>query len=154
LLTHVNEETVIRASQQFWEQMLAMHLEHVPADSRIFVGAGHLRASVSLMGMCTGRIEVRLAERLAYAATAAMLLQPLHQIAEADTLDAAREIANMIAGTIKASLPRPCTMTLPESSVETDGFCGLPLTRHALAVAFRHEAGDLMVRVQAREDGE
>ena len=55
---------------------------------------------------------------LAYQATAAMMMQPLETVAEADALDATKEIANMIAGVIKSSLPRPCTMAVPESTVE------------------------------------
>jgi hypothetical protein len=53
----------------------------------------------------------------------------------------------MIAGTIKSSLPRPCTMTVPESAVEAEGFCGTAQTEDSLAVAFRHASGDLMVRI-------
>ena len=50
-------------------------------------------------------IEVRIDERLEYRATAAMLMQPIETVGEADTLDAIKEIANMIAGSIKSSLP-------------------------------------------------
>jgi hypothetical protein len=72
-----------------------------------------------------------MAEGLAYQATAMMMMQPLETVAESDALDATKEIANMIAGTIKSSLPRPCTMTVPESIVETEGFCSChrPRTR-------------------------
>jgi len=44
-------------------------------------------------------------------------------------------------------LPRPCSMTVPESAVETECFCGRALTEDSMVVAFRHTAGDLMVRV-------
>jgi hypothetical protein len=80
-------------------------------------------------------------------------MQPLDTVAEADALDATKEIANMIAGTIKSSLPRPCTMTVPESAVEANGYCSPPQTDDTLVVAFRHESGDLMVRVWEEECG-
>jgi hypothetical protein len=57
----------------------------------------------------------------------------------------------MIAGTIKSSLPRPCTMTVPESAVEAEGFCGPQSTEDTLVVVFRHASGDLMVRIWEQE---
>ena len=143
----IDEASVIKANSQFWEQMLAMHLDHLPVAQEFCVAAGHLCASVRLSGVWTGRIEVRLTDRLAVTATAAMLMQPPEEVVEADALDATKEIANMIAGTIKSSLPRPCEMTVPESNVENDCYCGPAQTDDSLAVAFRHPAGDLMVRV-------
>ena len=76
-----------------------------------------------------------------------MLMQPMETVGEADTLDATKEIANMIARVIKSSLPRPCTMTVPESAVEAAAFCELQRIENTLAVGFRHADGDLMVRV-------
>ena len=92
-----------------------------------------------------------MAEGLAYRATAAMLMQPMETVSEADTLDATKEIANMIAGVIKSSLPRPCTMNVPEATVEAKGYCSRSLTEDTLAVAFRHASGDLMVSVWEQE---
>jgi CheY-specific phosphatase CheX len=92
-----------------------------------------------------------MAEGLAYQATAAMMMQAVETVGEADTLDATKEIANMIAGTIKSSLPRPCTMTVPESAVEAEGFCGPQSTEDTLVVVFRHASGDLMVRIWEQE---
>ena len=128
-----------------------MTLDPMPGRAEISLGAGHILGRVDLSGEWTGRIEVRMAMGLAYVATAAMLMQPIDTVVEADTLDAAKEIANMIAGVIKSSLPRPCTMAVPESAVEHVVFCGQPRTEDSLSVAFRHAAGDLMVRVWEQE---
>jgi|SRR5450631_3884227 len=92
-------------------------------------------------------IEVRIDERLEYRATAAMLMQPIETVGEADTLDAIKEIANMIAGSIKSSLPPPCAIAVPVSAVETAGFCELQRTENTLSVGFHHADGDLMVGV-------
>ena len=113
----LDEECVIKANSQFWEQMLAMTLDQTLVAEEFCVAAGHIRGSVDLSGEWKGRIEVRMASGLAYQATAAMMMQPIDTVGEADALDAAREIANMIAGTIKSSLPRPCSMAVPESVV-------------------------------------
>jgi len=107
--------------------------------------------SVDLAGALKGRIEVRMADGLAYEATAAMMMQPLDTVREADALDATKEIANMIAGTLKSSLPRPCSMTVPESEVQKAGFCGTASTEDSLVVGFRHVAGEMLVRVWEKE---
>ena len=93
----------------------------MPDADGFCVSAGHLMGSVSISGAWKGRIEVRLAEGLARAATAAMLMQPPEEVSEADSLDAIREIANMIGGVIKSALPRPTSLSLPESSVAAEG---------------------------------
>jgi CheY-specific phosphatase CheX len=147
----LDDQCVVKANSQFWEQMLAMTLDPMPGPEEFCVSAGHVLGCVSLGGAWKGRIEVRMAEALAYQATAAMMMQPLESVGESDALDATKEIANMIAGTIKSSLPRPCTMSVPESSVEAKGFCGVPETEDTLIVAFRHSAGEMMVRIVEEE---
>jgi CheY-specific phosphatase CheX len=147
----LDEQNVITANAQFWEQMVSMSLETVPSLERFCLDAGHMSAVVALKGVWNGRIEVRMTNGLAYEATAAMTMQALDTVAEADALDATREITNMIAGTIKSSLPRPCSMTVPQSSVELQEFCGQETTDDSLVVAFRHKAGDMMVLIWEQE---
>jgi len=147
----LDEGSVINASTQFWEQMLAMTLIQVPIRGKFCVGERHLIGGVNFGGVWKGRIEVRMAEGLAYRATAAMLMMPVETVAEADTLDATKEIANMIAGAIKSSLPRPCTMTVPDAAVEAQDFCDLSRTEDTIAVAFQHADGDMMVRIWEQE---
>jgi CheY-specific phosphatase CheX len=143
----LDEQSVIKANAQFWEQMLAMQLDALPSSGETCLGAGHLYGWVALAGAWQGRIEVRMGSGLAYEATSAMMMQPVDTVAEADALDAAKEIANMIAGTIKSSLPRPCSMTVPESGVIGEEFSGGARSDDTLLVAFRHAAGDLVVRI-------
>lgn len=143
----VDESAIIKANAQFWEQMLAMTLSPLDRPSEFCVGPGHVQATVGISGAWNGSIEVRLEQKLAVLATSAMLMQPVETVGQADTLDASKEIANMIAGVIKSSLPRPCNMTVPESGVIAEGFCSPGQTDDSMMVAFRHEAGELMVRI-------
>jgi hypothetical protein len=148
----LDQQAVVKANAQFWGQMLAMTLETMASPEEFCVGSGHMLGSVELRGVWTGRIEVRMAGGLAYAATAAMMMQAVNTVGEADALDATKEIANMIAGTIKSSLPRPCSMTVPESAVEQEGFCGPGPMEGSLVVGFRHAAGVLLVRIWEQEN--
>jgi|HubBroStandDraft_5_1064220.scaffolds.fasta_scaffold270645_2 CheY-specific phosphatase CheX len=144
-------ESVIGASTQFWEQMLSMTLQ--PAPIRCDVGAGErcLVGSVCITGAWAGRIEVRMTEKLAWTATAAMLMIPVETVSEADAMDATREIANMVAGTIKSSLPRPCTMTVPDAVIAPGNLCGDPSLDNMLSVGLDHSEGRLIVRIREQE---
>ena len=152
----VTEESIQKANALFWEQMLAMQLDPIEEShwdaagntTRIrCIGAEHVVGSCDLSGVWCGRIEVRLSRGLVLAATAAMLMQPAEHVQTCDTLDAAKEIANMIAGTLKSALPRPCTMTVPSAEVESGDFCIPPRTLDSVTVFFHHASGELMVRV-------
>jgi CheY-specific phosphatase CheX len=143
----LDEQCVIHANAQFWEQMLAMTLEPMRCPEESCIGAGHMMGSVALGGAWTGRIEVRMAGGLAYQATSAMLMQALETVGDADALDATKEITNMIAGTIKSSLPRPCSMTVPESAMKPEGYGSTVQSEDILIVAFRHAAGEMIVKV-------
>jgi CheY-specific phosphatase CheX len=144
---HLEEESVVKASSQFWEQMLSMKLEQLSFEDRFSVHDGHVMGSVELCGAWVGRIEIRMSTGLAQQATAAMLMQTTDSVGVADTLDATKEIANMIAGTIKSALPRPCTMTVPQSCIHAEEFSGVSRSEDSMVVAFRHQSGELMVRV-------
>jgi len=148
---HIDEQSLIRANTQFWEQMLGMQMETVPFAEEFCVPAGHVLVSVDLSGEWNGRIEVRMEKDFANAATAAMLMLPVDAIGEADTLDATREIANMIAGILKSRLPQPCSMTVPESGIATEKLSSHLRADNILTVAFRHEIGGLLVRVREGE---
>lgn len=158
--TAVTLESIQKANALFWEQMLAMQLEPIaeaagnslvdatPDKTKVrCIGAQHVAASCDLSGVWCGRIEVRLSRGLAFEATAAMLMQPVNAVETGDTLDAAKEIANMIAGTLKSALPRPCTMTVPSAELECGDFCIAPRTDDSVTVFFEHSSGELMVRV-------
>jgi CheY-specific phosphatase CheX len=148
----VTEESIQKANALFWEQMLAMQL-HPIAETQWdttnvrCIGSEHVVGSCDLSGVWCGRIEVRLSRGLASQATSAMLMQPVETVEAADTLDATKEIANMIAGTIKSALPRPCTMTVPSAEVEHGDFCIPKRTADSVTVFFHHNSGELMVRV-------
>lgn len=145
--TQLDAGCVIQASHQFWQQMLAMTLEPWLETGDFHADPGHVFGGVSLSGAWRGRIEVRFAGRLAREATAAMLMMPIETVGEEETIDATKEIANIIAGVIKSALPRPCAMTVPEAAIAGASFSGGDALGDSLAVAFRHSSGEMMVRV-------
>ncbi len=138
-------ETIHRANSLFWEQMLGMTLEPAPATlPPSFPPGTSILGRCDLSGAWFGSIQVLLTPGLALAATAAMLMQPAHTVQPDDTLDAVREITNMIAGTIKSALPRPCSMAVPHAELATQSPA---LPPNSLAVRFLHSSGEILVSV-------
>jgi CheY-specific phosphatase CheX len=151
VFAQITQEAVVNASRQFWEQMLSMHVEALYPSGLGNLATGHVQGSVSLTGVWQGRIEVRMGIGLAYEATAAMMMQAVDSVVEADALDATKEIANMIAGVVKSSLPRPCSMTVPESGIAAEGFETGGAGKDCLDVCFQHASGAFLVRVWEQE---
>jgi len=147
----IGEQCVINANEQFWDQMLSMNVEAVAGLSKFRAAAGHLPGSVVLSGVWTGRVEVRMEGASAREAMAAMMMQPVEQVAEADTVEATKEIANIIAGVIKSCLPRPCNMRVPEAAVETKDCVSEAAPEDVIELVFGHETGDRLVRVWEQE---
>ena len=143
----IDERSVIEATSRFWQQMLSMNFEPEPIRHQFCVGHQHLLGRIDLKGAWVGHIEIRIAEDLARVATAAMMMQPIDTVGDEEMIDAVSEVANMIAGVIKSSLPQPCTMSLPHSAVEARNFCGQETNHNAIDVAFRSPDGKMVVRV-------
>lgn len=151
-MSTITIDNIEKASAQFWGQMLGMTLDPcgetwARKDEERCIEPNHVAAYCDLSGVWDGRIEVRLTAGLAREATAAMVMQPVDAVDPCDVLDATKEIANMIAGTLKSALPRPCAMTVPSAGWEAGKFCVLPCTVDTVTAFFHHDSGELMVRV-------
>jgi hypothetical protein len=147
----VDKQCVIHANAQFWEQMLAMTLVPLPTPAEFSVAAGHLLGSGQARRRVAGAHRGAPDRRLGLPGNGGNDDAAAGDSRRDRRLDATKEIANMIAGVIKSSLPRPCIMTVPESGVQTERFRAPAQTEDSLAVAFHHASGDLMVRVCEKE---
>lgn len=80
----LDESSIIKANFQFWDQMLAMKLDPLPCADRFCLESGHALGTVCLSGAWNGQVEIRMEEGLTNTATAAMLMQPVGAVVEAD----------------------------------------------------------------------
>ena len=139
----VTEVQIEQANSQFWGQMVGVEMQRVAPSA--WLDAIQVTGRCHLSGAWTGRVEVRMTHGLAKMATCAMLAVPEDSVQREDMIDAVKEIANMIAGTLKSTLPRPCAMTVPEAAVETKAtYQEEPATCSA---EFLHQQGRLIVRM-------
>jgi chemotaxis protein CheX len=73
-------------------------------------------ASISMTGAWDGHVVVGMSESAAHAVAAAMLALELEDVTDADVLDAAGELVNVVGGQVKSLLPQPCQLSLPMTS--------------------------------------
>jgi chemotaxis protein CheX len=107
------EEALDQVARVVWTDFLGCALERAPAAGPTPVGA-----SVAIRGEWEGVVVVRCSEPLARRAAAAMWGVAPDAADRAQVDDALGELANMIAGNLKALIPPPSALGLPEADLE------------------------------------
>ena len=77
-------------------------------------GGSCVQSSVGITGAWNGDVTVRLGQALAERAAARMFMVDATALVEADVLDAVGELSNQVAGSVKAILPAPSDLKLPQ----------------------------------------
>src|SRR5581483_2874503 len=98
-----------------WSAYLGLDLSS-PLTRTDYSGPFDVVASISVTGSWDGHVVVRASEPAAVAIAAAMLALDLDDVTDADLLDAAGELVNVVGGNVKSRLPQPCLLSLPLTS--------------------------------------
>ncbi|HKS99691.1 MAG TPA: chemotaxis protein CheX [Rugosimonospora sp.] len=72
-----------------------------------------LCASVSITGAWHGHVVVSCSAQAAKHAAAALLAMDVPEVTQQDTVDALGELANIVGGNVKSTLPPVCAISLP-----------------------------------------
>jgi chemotaxis protein CheX len=85
-------------------------------------------AAVPMNGAFTGHLALATSTRAASLVASLMLELDLPSVHDDDVVDAVGELANIIAGNVKALLPQPTVSGLPAVTLDGDGlFSGHPI---------------------------
>lgn len=98
-------------TEQVWSQFLGIP---ITASAEVH-GEAECAASISIEGAWNGAVIVACSRRLARHAAASMFCCPVSEIDEASWRDTLNEVANIMGGNIKALLPGPSSLGLPEA---------------------------------------
>jgi chemotaxis protein CheX len=105
-------EELGQIAQMVWESMLRLPL--VPAEP---TGPGDepvLVAAIRFKGAWHGEVAATVGQGLARRIAGAMLETLPEALGDEDVHDALREMINMVGGNLKALLPPPCQLSLPQ----------------------------------------
>jgi chemotaxis protein CheX len=77
---------------------------------------------------------------------------PSPKVHEAEVRDALGEIANMVAGNVKALLPEPCSISLPAVALGSDDTISVPGTTPLASVPFTCDGHPFVITLLERVD--
>jgi chemotaxis protein CheX len=77
---------------------------------------------------------------------------PPQEVPEADVRDALGEIANIVAGNVKALLPEPCHLSLPAVALGSDDTVSVPGTSPVASVPFTCDGHRFEITLLERRD--
>ena len=139
-------------TQMIWEALFEQPLE-LAADAEL-TGGSTVTSFVHIDGAWCGVVLLQCPMGLAVELTAAMFDSDGGGAAvdEGDVRDALGEIANMVAGNIKALLPEPCHISLPAVALGTDDTVSVPGTTPVTAVPFSAGGHPFIVTLLERSD--
>ena len=100
---------------EIWSAYLGLDLSS-PLTPSQNPGPLEVVASISVTGAWDGHVVVSASERAGIAIPAAMLALDLDDVTDADLLDAAGELVNVVGGNVKSLLPQPSLLSLPLTS--------------------------------------
>lgn len=109
--TLLQHDLINDVTEQVWTQFLGIPLT---ASDKV-QGAAECAASISIEGAWNGAIIVACSRQLARHAAATMFSKPAEEIDDASWRDTLNEVANIMGGNLKALLPGPSHLGLPEA---------------------------------------
>jgi chemotaxis protein CheX len=84
-----------------------------PEHEKLLRSAESVSASVSITGSWHGHVVVTATATFARFAAAALLAMEVAEVANEDIVDAMGELANIVGGNVKSTLPAVCAVSLP-----------------------------------------
>jgi chemotaxis protein CheX len=115
----VSREEIEEITRLIWESLL--ELEITPSGDGALLaelGAVPVGAQVRITGAWEGRVALQCSPALARALTATLFMVDDVEVDDEQQRDAIGELANMIGGNLKACLPQPSKLCLPEALTE------------------------------------
>lgn len=142
--TSIELDSLIEVTQAVCECLLGDFAEPRPAPAKHDGPAdGELVAWVSISGAWAGDVTIRLSPALATRLAREILQIEPSSTDDVGVRDVAGEVANMIGGNLKALLPEPCRLSLPQVARST------PSADGELSQAFALGGETLEVSVKA-----
>ena len=131
---------IVEIAKDVWSSLLGMMLEEVPASDESSHAAS-VTATIHITGTANVSVALSGSRVLAVRAAATMFDLAEDDLSDEEVADAFGEIANIIAGNLKALLPEPSELSLPTVGQGRDLVISIPGAR-------------LIERINLESDGE
>lgn len=137
--------------QMIWDSLFGLALEAAPEPD--LSGDATVTSFVHIDGAWQGVVMVQCTMDFASQLTKSMFDDDSDgPVGEADLRDALGEVANMVAGNVKALLPEPCSISLPAVALGTDDTVSVPRTALVTTVPFTCDGEPLVITLLERRE--
>lgn len=146
----VSREDLIALVTQSWQVLFGEELCEVePGDPEKHA----IHSVVEIRGAWNGRCEIVFTEPGAERVACRLLEATIGELAEPEILDAAAEMANILAGNLKAILAQPSSLGLPHvTKIHGSGVTPSASVENALLVDFQWDDTQFRVRIVETTD--
>ena len=147
----IKQEDLIGMNEQIWTFMLGLPISasefpEIPTQHGCSIGA-----CVLLVGAWQGAVRLDCTTSLAQRAAAALVGKPSQDLSPDEVRDTVGELANMMAGSVKALLPQPTHISLPSVADGNDYELSVRRGRLLLQCPFSCEGEPLLVSLIERD---
>ncbi|HEY3930708.1 MAG TPA: chemotaxis protein CheX [Candidatus Koribacter sp.] len=147
----IKQEDLIRMNEQIWTFMLGLPISASEFTEIPSPRGGYLGACVQLVGAWQGAVRLDCTKPLAERAAASLIGKDLQDLCPDEVRDTIGELANMVAGSVKALLPQPTHISLPSVADGNDYDLSVRRGRLLLQCLFTCEAERLLVSLIERD---
>ncbi|WP_291316101.1 chemotaxis protein CheX [Desulfuromonas sp.] len=148
-------QTIIAATEEIFSTMVDMEIESMPAlDEHVTTFRESVSGMVGLAGSCRGLLAINVPNPVAKAVTGNFLGLEVEEIDE-DVKDAIGELANMVAGGIKAALSdggKDIKMSIPSTVSGEEYSMEYSNDGEGVTVPFNCSAGRFLISLQLQRD--
>lgn len=142
----VTEATLVEVIESVWSAVLGLPIV-LRSDPQFTQNARGLAVCVHVVGAWNGTVMYLPTESFARRAASLMLDQPPETVTVDDIHDAAAELCNIVAGSVKSVLPGPASLSLPTVAEGADYEVRVRGSRPLLRLNFRCEGENVQVLV-------
>jgi len=144
--TEVTDETLVEIIETVWTTVLGLPVTQ-RNDPLCVQNARGLAVCVHIVGAWNGTVLYLPTEAFARRAAALMLAVPEEAVTTDDVHDAAAELCNIVAGSLKGVLPGPSSLSLPTVAEGANYEVRIRKARPLLRCCFRCEGETLQIAV-------
>jgi chemotaxis protein CheX len=142
----VSDATLAEIIESVWSTVLGLPVS-LRNDPLCVQNARGLAVCVHIVGAWNGTVLYLPTEQFARASAALMLNVPIDTVSTDDIHDAAAELCNIVAGSLKGVLPGPSSLSLPMVAEGANYEVRIRKSRPLLRACFRCEGETLQVAV-------
>jgi len=146
------QDELIQVVDEIFSSMAGMHLTPTAAPFRPNQQSGYVVAAVQIVGDWQGAVRLDADLEWCRQVCARLLGVDPDALSADDMRDAAGELANITAGSVKPLLAPTCSLSLPSVVIGQNYEFSVLQGRVIQAATFSHPSGNLLVSVLEKQD--